>query len=222
MLQPSSPIQDRPNAAAAVQVSYPKAVMVLASCLLFSAPAWADVYQYIAADGTHHFSDQPTDSRYRLLMRTEGNSTAVPRKKQTLNGNGNSYNKQHFELVVTAAAVVNRIDAELLHAVIHTESGYNPKAVSPKGAQGLMQLMPATARHYGVTDPFDAAQNVGGGARHLRELLNQFSNNKELALAAYNAGAGAVIAHGRRIPPYKETTLYVPKVLLRYEALLGK
>ena len=82
-----------------------------------------------------------------------------------------------------------------------------------------MQLMPATARRYGVADPFDSAQNLRGGAHHLRDLLDLFSGNKELALAAYNAGTGAVLAHGRRIPPFTETTRYVPAVLQRYELL---
>ena len=179
--------------------------------------ARADIYQYTAPDGTPHFSDQPTDERFRLVLRTKPTSPEKVRNKSSTAPGTN--NRHHFEMLVTAAALANRLDANLLHAVIHTESGYNPRAVSPKGAQGLMQLMPATARHYGVTDPFDAAQNVGGGARHLRGLLNQFSDNVELALAAYNAGAGAVMAYGRQIPPYKETAAYVPTVLRRYETL---
>lgn len=180
-------------------------------------PAVADVYQFVAEDGTPHFSDSPTDSRFRLLLRTEGKTPPVSIGKTNRLGSGAF--KQRFEVEVSAAALANKIDAEFLHAVINTESGYNPKAVSPKGAQGLMQLMPATARRYGVADPFDAAQNVRGGAHHLRDLLNLFSDNKELALAAYNAGAGAVMAHGRRIPPFAETRQYVPKVMQSYEVL---
>jgi soluble lytic murein transglycosylase-like protein len=183
------------------------AALVFACSLCASVSALADVYQFVAEDGTPHFSDQPTDSRFHLLLQTD---RKVPALRTA---------RHRFEVEVSAAALANRIDAELLHAVIQTESGYNPKAVSPKGALGLMQLMPATARHYGVIDPLDAAQNVRGGAHLLRDLLDMFSNDKELALAAYNAGSGAVLAHGKRIPPFAETLRYVPTVLQSYQRL---
>jgi hypothetical protein len=121
--------------------------------------------------------------------------------------------------IVEQVALAQQIDADLLHAVIATESGYAAGAVSPRGAQGLMQLMPATAIQYGVTDPFDAAQNISAGAQHLKTLLNQFQQNKTLALAAYNAGAAAVIRHHWQVPPFAETRAYVPRVLTRYAAL---
>jgi soluble lytic murein transglycosylase-like protein len=108
------------------------------------------------------------------------------------------------------------VEAALLHAVIAVESNYNPRAISPKGAQGLMQLMPATARAYGIRNPMDAQQNIQGGAQHLRKLLDHFANNTALALAAYNAGLGAVISHGGQIPPFAETRSYVPEVMRRY------
>ncbi len=193
------------------------AAVLLACGLCTAVPATADVYQFVSEDGTPHFSDSPTDPRFRLLLRTENKPPAVSKGKT--NRVGSRLVRPRFEVEVSAAALANQIDAELLHAVINTESGYNPNAVSPKGAQGLMQLMPATASRYGVVDPFDAAQNVRGGAHHLRDLLDLFSDNKELALAAYNAGAGAVLAHGRRIPPFAETRQYVPKVLQSYEVL---
>ena len=121
--------------------------------------------------------------------------------------------------IVERVALAQQIDADLLHAVIATESGYAAGAVSPRGAQGLMQLMPATANQYGVTDPFDAAQNISAGAQHLKTLLNQFQQNKTLALAAYNAGAAAVIRHHWQVPPFAETRAYVPRVLARYAML---
>lgn len=120
---------------------------------------------------------------------------------------------QRFEAVVARAAHLHRLSPALLHAVIAVESGYAAAAVSPKGALGLMQLMPATAREYGVTHPFDPVQNVNAGARHLRYLLDTFGHDIALALAAYNAGAGAVRRHGGVIPPYAETRAYVPRVL---------
>jgi soluble lytic murein transglycosylase-like protein len=109
------------------------------------------------------------------------------------------------------------VDEALLHAVIAVESGYNARAKSRKGASGLMQLMPHTAQRYGVTDVWNPADNIRAGARHLRDLLGMFDDNINLALAAYNAGAGAVIESGNKIPPYPETRMYVPRVLENYE-----
>jgi len=118
---------------------------------------------------------------------------------------------------VMAAARAFQLDPALIHAVISAESGYNPLARSPKGAKGLMQLMPATARRYGVDNPLDPKQNIEGGSAYLRYLLTLFGNDLQLALAAYNAGEGAVMEYGHRIPPYRETTQYVPKVLSYYK-----
>jgi soluble lytic murein transglycosylase-like protein len=117
-----------------------------------------------------------------------------------------------------AAARRHALDPELVRAVIAVESDFRVDAVSPKGAQGLMQLMPATARALGVTDAFDPAQNLDGGARHLRALIDQYGGDVTRALAAYNAGAGAVARHGG-VPPYPETREYVRKVLLRAQAV---
>jgi soluble lytic murein transglycosylase-like protein len=119
------------------------------------------------------------------------------------------------------AALIHRIGREadvspqLLHAVIAVESGFDARAVSHKGALGLMQLMPQTAQRFGVVDPFDPAQNIAGGAAYLKWLLGLFGGDVELALAAYNAGEAAVIRAGYRIPPYPETRAYVPRVLAR-------
>lgn len=129
-----------------------------------------------------------------------------------------------FAPIVAHAARVHGVDEALVHAVIFAESSYDPDAISPAGASGLMQLMPATAAQYGVRDLFDPAQNVNGGVRVLRDLLARFNGNVELALAAYNAGAGAVIRAGNRVPPRPETVAYVPKVIDYYrhfQALKG-
>jgi soluble lytic murein transglycosylase-like protein len=117
--------------------------------------------------------------------------------------------------LIRKAAHDTELPAQLLHAVIAVESGFDARAVSRKGALGLMQLMPATARKWGVRDPFDPAQNVSAGAAYLRSLLDRFNGDLELALAAYNAGEVAVIKAGYRIPPFAETRAYVPRVLER-------
>jgi soluble lytic murein transglycosylase-like protein len=121
-----------------------------------------------------------------------------------------------LKALVDAAAKQYGLDPLLLHAVVRAESGYNRQAVSPKGALGLMQLMPDTARRFGVTDPFDPKENLKAGAHYLSWLLKLFDGNIELALAGYNAGEQAVIRAGYRIPPYNETINYVPKVLGYY------
>jgi soluble lytic murein transglycosylase-like protein len=123
---------------------------------------------------------------------------------------------RRFAPMVSRTARVHGVDEALVHAVIFAESSYDPDAISPAGASGLMQLMPATAAQYGVRDLFAPAQNVSGGVRVLRDLLARFDGNVELALAAYNAGAGAVIRAGNRVPPRPETVAYVPKVIDYY------
>lgn len=133
------------------------------------------------------------------------------------NAEGNFANKARFEKIISEVASIYGVDQALLHAVITVESGYSPNAVSRKGASGLMQLMPATARRYGVADSFDPVQNLHGGTQYLRDLLKLFNSDVGLALAAYNAGERAVLKHGRRIPPFRETTRYVPRVLAFYK-----
>lgn len=191
------------------------AAAALACGLAFTPAALADIYHFTAEDGTSHFSDRPSDARFHLLLRSGDEPRASLAEKPPRKGLRHA--RQHFDAAVAMAAKASRVEAEFLHAVIEIESGYNPKAVSPKGAVGLMQLMPATARRYGVSNPLDISQNLRGGAHLLRDLLDQFADDKELALAAYNAGAGAVLAHGRRIPPYAETSRYVPAVMQLYQ-----
>lgn len=139
----------------------------------------------------------------------------------TFFSNGRSFagfnqNKNKFSGVIANAAYRNHVDERLVHAVIQTESAYNPSAVSRAGAVGLMQLMPGTARRYGVTNRSDPEQNVDGGTKYLKDLLGMFNYNLGLAVAAYNAGEGAVMKYNNRIPPYPETQNYVKQVLARY------
>jgi len=123
---------------------------------------------------------------------------------------------------VATAAQQTKLDPALLHAVIRVESAYNPRALSPRGALGLMQLMPATAKRFDVKNPYDPHQNILAGAKYLSELSRMFKGDIRLALAAYNAGPNAVIKYGSKIPPYTETKLYVPKVLNLYHQLSYK
>ncbi|MEO5658489.1 MAG: lytic transglycosylase domain-containing protein [Polaromonas sp.] len=126
-----------------------------------------------------------------------------------------------FKSFVLEASVASGLPAELIHAVIKTESNYNPRALSIKGAQGLMQLMPATARRFGGTDSLDPRDNILTGSRYLRWLMDHFNQNMELAVAAYNAGEGAVVKAGLKIPPFPETQKYVPRVLQHYRHASG-
>lgn len=119
------------------------------------------------------------------------------------------------------AAAKYSLDPNLIFAVMRQESGFNPRAISPKGARGLMQLMPATAVRLGVRDIYDPAQNIDGGARYLRFLLDTFNGDVELALAGYNAGEGAVARYGNRVPPYRETINYVQRISAHYTRLSG-
>lgn len=179
-----------------------------------SCPAEADVYSHRDDDGVVHYTNTPDHGLYKLvasLLKEDGWKTRAG--MAPLPSAADDY-----VVAIEKAAVENDLEKELLHAVIAVESGYNASAVSRAGAQGLMQLMPDTAKRYKVQDAFDPAENVQGGARYLRDLMAMFSGDIELALAAYNAGEGAVIRHGWKIPPYRETQAYVPKVMRYYAA----
>ena len=127
----------------------------------------------------------------------------------------------HFEPIITEHASRQSLRPELVRAVIQVESGFNPLARSPKGAMGLMQLMPRTAQELGVLNPYDAEENIRGGTTYLRQLLNKYDGNERLALAAYNAGAGAVDRYGREVPPYRETQDYVKKIQQKVQPANG-
>lgn len=192
---------------------------------LISFNTYADVYEYIDEEGNIHLTDAPADARYVLIVKTEEVVAPLPTTNAIENNLGNdahalSLSPPQLLAQVEQSAQNNQLDSELVHAVMYVESAYKVNAKSRKGAQGLMQLMPATAKRFGVKNSRDPAQNIEGGAKYLRELLTLFKNDVSLALAAYNAGEHAVIKHGNKIPPYKETQAYVPKVLGVYQALL--
>ena len=179
--------------------------------------AQADIYRYVDENGKVTFTNIPsTDKRYKLYLSTEKEPDAVSRTIEYQYRPFPKANRKRYDAHVMAAARQFALEPALIHAVISAESGYNHLARSPKGAKGLMQLMPATAERYGVDNPLDPKQNIYGGSAYLRDLLTMFGNDMKLAIAAYNAGEGAVMQHGR-IPPYRETVEYVPKVLSYYK-----
>ena len=184
---------------------------------LFLSPARAattgDVFVSYSAEGAPSYASQRLDASYRLFIR--GETVPEVRSKTARKAASESYPQGKLQLtpLIEHYARLHDVTPALVAAVVSVESGFNSRAVSPKGAAGAMQLMPATAARYGVTDPGDPAQNIDAGVRHLKDLLVQHQGNVALALAAYNAGQGAVARHGGRIPPYRETMLYVPAVL---------
>jgi len=192
------------------------ALLLLLGCGL-TRPGWADIYAYTAADGSVSLSNVPTDERYAVLIAEPALGAAPVAAMPKTKTQAGLARKAGYDQIVDEVSRTYGLESALLHAVISVESRYNPKAVSKKGAAGLMQLMPQTAKRYGVADAFDPLQNLNGGARYLRDLLRLFNNNTSLALAAYNAGEHAVMKHGNRIPPYRETLNYVPQVLDFYQ-----
>lgn len=199
-----------------IRIIYSFAALTLIS---FCALSWAELYGYVDENGRAHISTKQLDDRYKLFQRSVAKPNSnkkimvavAPKLPKISEKRLNLYNKQ-----IQKVARKYRIDPALVHAVILAESRYNPEAVSPRGASGLMQLMPDTAERYNVSDVFDPTQNIRAGAQYLGYLLKLFDNDVELAIAAYNAGEGAVIKNGRRIPPYRETVAYVPKVMAYY------
>ncbi|WP_316365311.1 lytic transglycosylase domain-containing protein [Candidatus Thiodiazotropha sp. CDECU1] len=191
-----------------------KQLLLLGVCLCLPMSAMAEIYKYRGANGSIHFTDKPMKGNYRLLWRSG-------KKKRNSHNNYSlarmRKNKARLTPVIDNVAEQFHLHPGLLHAVVMVESAYDPKAISKKGARGLMQLMPATANRYGVTDSYDPTQNLHGGAQYLKDLLLLFEFDIKLALAAYNAGENAVAKYGNKIPPYPETQNYVKKVLNEFE-----
>lgn len=174
--------------------------MVLVSCLLSAAEA--DIYKWVDRNGVTHFTNVPNHQGYRLIIRSRGDLL------RRLGGD-----EKRYEALIQSLCKKYSVDTALVKAVIKAESDFDPDAVSKKGAQGLMQLMPATARDLRVNDAFDPQENLEGGISYLRRLLDLFQGDLTLAVAAYNAGENAVIANNFNVPPYPETRDYVVKVL---------
>jgi len=189
-------------------------ILFVGVSLLVPFCAQAEIFKYRAPDGTVHFTDRPMTGKYRLEWRSGKRKSKGGYSLAKL-----EENKAKFTPLIEEVAKDLRLHPGLLHAMVRVESSYNPKAVSRKGAQGLMQLMPETAARYGVSDSYDPKQNLEGGARYLKDLLKEFEFDIRLALAAYNAGENAVKKYGNQIPPFTETQEYVGKVMGEYERM---
>lgn len=166
---------------------------------------YADIYMYIDSDGVLHFTNRPTSSNYKVYVKERPNKSTP------------SVNTNEYDAVIQAAADRHGVSFSLIKAIIRAESGFNPKAVSHKGAMGLMQIMPDNFKAFNLQDPFDPEENIMAGARYVARLLDRFQGRLPLALAAYNAGPNRVEVY-QDIPPFAETEQYVKRVMKYYYA----
>ncbi|MHC8380083.1 lytic transglycosylase domain-containing protein [Pseudomonas sp. LB3P14] len=184
--------------------------------LVLTGVVQADVFVSVDTKGSYVLSNvhRPGRTYERVIHEPEFARVSMDQQPQMIT-------RQPYAELVSAAAMANELPAALLHAVIQAESAYDSRARSPKGAGGLMQLMPDTARELGVKNVYDPKANIQGGAKYLKHLMTLFDNDISLAVAAYNAGPQAVLSRGGVIPPFAETQRYVPSVLRQYRRLQG-
>jgi len=194
-------------------MNYIAILSVVLSCLFFlTSPSSAGIYRYEDENGVIHFTNCPRDAKFKLYIRES---------KEDVGGRNASFSyirdSNQYDSLISEFSKKYQVDFALIKAVIRAESGFNPHAVSRKGAKGLMQLMPATASRVNVSDIFNPRDNIEGGVRYLKYLLSLFNDDLRLSLAAYNAGEN-IVAEVRSIPPYRETVDYVRKVLSYYQS----
>jgi len=177
--------------------------VLLILVLLVPAPIFADIYMYRDPDGVMHFTNTPSSPEYRIYIRSRKPRFYTPA------------NINKFDRIIKAAARRHGVEFPLLKAIIQAESSFNPKAVSKKGARGLMQIMPQNYPSLNIKDPFDPQQNIMGGTRYFRRLYDRYNGKLALTLSAYNAGP-TIVDRYQRIPPIAETERYVEKVMRYY------
>lgn len=182
-------------------------LLVLVAVLILPSPTTADIYLYVDENGVRHFTNTPTSSRYKRYIK--GKSRHRP-----------PLNKKRYDALIRKAARKFGVAFSLIKAVIEVESAYDPRAVSPKGARGLMQIMPFNFSRLYIKDAFEPAQNIMGGTRYLNDLIIKYNGKISHALAAYNAGPGTVDRYNG-IPPYPETQEYVRRVMALHRTYKG-
>ncbi len=184
-------------------------------CLLFqSSPSSAGIYRYVDANGVIHFTNCPGDPKFKLYLRESKEDVGAEVRTLSL---ANAKNPNHYDSLISEFSQKYQVDFALIKAMIQAESGFNPLAISRKGAKGLMQLMPETALRMNVSNVFNPKENIEGGVRYFKYLLSLFNNDLRLSLAAYNAGEN-LVSELRSIPPYRETRDYVQRVLNYYQS----
>ena len=189
-------------------------IVMIVSLISISAPCWADIYKYEDENGVVYFANHNRDPRFKLYLQDkpeeEKESPGTPAVTIPPSFNNN------YDALIFEVSKKYQVDSALIKAIIRAESGFNPIAVSRKGARGLMQLMPETASRVNVSNPFNPRENIEGGVRYFKYLLSLFNNDVKLSLAAYNAGENIVSKLGS-IPPYRETIDYILRVLYFYQ-----
>jgi soluble lytic murein transglycosylase-like protein len=184
-----------------------RVLLALGVCLGVAMPVQAQIYSWRDANGNLVVSNRRPDSAVDAKSYAVPKATAIRATRFAA-----AERTRRYDDLIDEHARMNGVRTDLVRAVVQVESAFNPNARSPKGAMGLMQLMPATARQYGVDNPYNPVENVRAGVRYLRGLLDRFADNEELALAAYNAGPGAVDKYRGTVPPYRETRNYVAQI----------
>ena len=190
-------------------------LLLVLSLVFWAVPSDAGIYKYEDERGVIHFTNCPRDPQFKLYIRDSKEDPGLPGSRSAT-----PYiikDTTNYDALITEFCQKYQVDFALIKAIIRAESGFNPIAVSRKGARGLMQLMPETASRVNVANPFNPRENIEGGVRHFKYLLSLFNNDLKLSLAAYNAGENLVSQLGA-IPPYRETIDYVQKVMDFYQS----
>jgi soluble lytic murein transglycosylase-like protein len=195
-------------------------LIVTLAAVLRAVSAQAEIYAWRDEHGRLVLSRHPAPSGVAAQTFSVGGSDAYRVTGETADLSRSDLETRLHGLIEEQASAQS-LSPDLVRAVIRVESNWNPRAKSVKGAQGLMQLMPATAAEYGVSNPYDPEENIRAGVKYLRKLVDRFDGRTELALAAYNAGPGAVEKYGRQVPPYRETQAYVRRIVSVTEVTLG-